>query len=82
MTYLVIVDIGEHSGFIREFDESQWFSSSNPNGFSTTDVCGSHGHILSEHGSKDEARAALAEFLECDSVESNSYCYSHNPNGR
>ena len=77
--YIVVGNTAEHSGYIDKRDDDDCWCNENPQGWTNQDVTGPHGHILAECDTKKEAKAELDSFLECDSVEKGTYCYTHNP---
>ncbi len=77
--YIAVGDIAAHNGYVEERDADDCWCNENENGWTDQDVCGAHGHILAECDTPEEAEAELDTFLECDSVEKGTYCYTHNP---
>lgn len=70
-THFAIINHAEHSGHYHfEPDDDGW---------TYQQITGSHGSVLYEGDSEEEARDKLAAYLECDSMERGEYCYSHNP---
>ena len=78
--YFAVGNIPEHSGFIDERNADDcWMAGWNETGWTYQDVTGSHGTIFAECETREEAQAILDEYLVCDSVETGTYCYTHNP---
>lgn len=71
-TYFVVVNHAEHSGRVMTDDPTR------PD-FRYQDLTAPHGQILCETTDRAEADRELAEYLECDSVQQGTYCYTHNP---
>lgn len=78
-TFIAVGNTGAHSGYIEKMDADDIWCNENPHGWTYQHVCGSHGHIIAECDTREEAQSALDAFLECDSVEKGRYCYTHNP---
>lgn len=71
-TYLAIINVAEHSGRVVRDDVEAY-------GFRYADHTAPHGTVLCETYDRDEAERELASWLECDSAEQGTYCYTHNP---
>jgi len=78
-TFFAVGDAAAHSGYLEERNTDDGWCNENPQGWTYQDVCGAHGHILAECDTREEAQAELDSFLECDSIENGTYCYTHNP---
>ena len=78
-TFYVIVNDGEHSGFVKPMDEEQAWTGSNRDGWTYQQLCGPHGSVYGSYKDEATANKALAKYLECGSQEQETYCYSHNP---
>ena len=79
--FIAVGDTAAHNGYIREMDADDVWCNENPSGWTYQDVTGAHGHILGEFDTEEEAQEVLDNFLQCDSVETGRYCYTHNPSG-
>lgn len=77
--YFVVINRAEHSGFMAEEESSDVRTRDNEWGWTNQSVEGGYGHIYHECTDKSEAQGVLDRYLECDSVENGTYCYSHNP---
>ncbi len=77
--YLVVGNIGAHSGHIQKFNTEDL----TPQGSLTyQDLLGSHGTDLGEFDTPEEANKCLLEFLTDCPGKNGGYCYTHNPEGR
>ena len=77
--YFVVGNIAAHSGYIAMEDENDIWCNKNPEGWTYQDVTGPHGTILGLYETREEAQKELDKYMECDSVENGTYCYTHNP---
>lgn len=82
MTFLVITNTAEHSGLVAQKDQKDIWSNNNPSGWTYQEVAGTFGTVYLETEDENEAYSALEDWLECDSVENGTYCYTHNPTPR
>ena len=78
-SYIAVGNTAEHSGYIEERDADDVWRNGNEHGWTNQDVTGAYGFILAECETRKEAQKELDSFLECDSVEKGTYCYTHNP---
>lgn len=67
--WFTVGDIAAHDGSVFSVIGDDW---------TYQELCGSHGTVLYEGPSEAEARRILAEWLQCDSVDKGTYCYTHN----
>ena len=80
--YFVIVNRGEHSGFVDDVDMDKIWRADNQNGWTYQQLTGPHGQVWGTYDTKAEARLELKKYLKCDAAERGDYCYTHNPHGR
>lgn len=69
--HFAVGDIAAHDGHLSSVRaEDDW---------RYQEITGAHGTILYEGPSREQARRALDEWLECDAPKTGAYCYTHNP---
>jgi len=78
--FLVIAKRAEHSAHVVVENLDDIWTPNNPAGWTYQELTGAYGDVLGEFESEEDANALYDLYMQCDAIENNRYCYTHNPN--